>query len=135
MKHYTSGQLARAAGMNVETLRFYERKGLLPEPPRSSGGFRLYGEEDVKRLRFIGMAKQHGFTLREIKELLDLRVDSQTGCEDVRHIAEEKLAVIDRKLRELRQMKKALEHLVDSCHHRGASGNCPILEAFERDRD
>ena len=133
MKQYTSGQLAWAAGVNIETLRFYERKRLLPEPQRSRGGFRLYSEDDLKRLRFIGMAKQHGFTLGEIKELLDLRVDSRTSCDEVREIAEEKLAVIEQKLRELRQIKKALQYLVESCHRTGTTGNCPILEAFERE--
>ncbi len=131
MKQYTSGQLARAAGVNIETLRFYERKSLLPEPRRTRGGFRLYGEEDLRRLKFIAMAKQHGFTLSEIKELLDLRVDSRTSCEEVREIAEEKLTVIERKLRELQQMKKALQDLIESCHRQGTTGNCPILDAFE----
>ncbi len=133
MKRYRRGQLAKAAGINPETLRFYERQGILPEPPRSRGGFRLYGEEDLKRLRFVGMAKKHGFTLKEIRELLELRVDSRTSCEEVRQIAEEKLTLIDQKLQELQRMKKALQHLVASCHHQGASGDCPILEAFEKE--
>ncbi len=103
------------------------------EPPRSPGGFRLYGEEDLKRLKFIGMAKQHGFTLSEIRELLDLRVDSRTTCEEVRKIAEEKLSIIEQKLRELRPIKRALHHLVQTCQQTGTTGNCPILEAFEKE--
>ena len=79
------------------------------------------------------MAKQHGFTLSEIRELLDLRVDSRTTCEEVRKIAEEKLAIIEQKLRELRQMKQALHHLVQTCQQTGTTRNCPILEAFEKE--
>ena len=129
----TIGKLAKNAGVNIETIRFYERKGIMPKPERKPGGFRLYSETDLKRLRFILIAKRHGFTLNEIKELLDLRVDPQSTCEDVRDKAQEKIRVIEEKLRELKRMKKALQTLASSCHGGNPAGDCPILEAFEQE--
>ena len=128
----SSGQLAAKAGVNVETLRFYERKGLLPAPQRTSGGYRQYSESDLKRLKFILTAKRHGFTLQEIKELLELRVSSQTTCEQVQAKAQEKITLIDEKLRELKRIKKALQILSQRCQSEHPSEQCPILQAFEQ---
>jgi Hg(II)-responsive transcriptional regulator len=131
MKNYTIGQLARKVNVNIQTIRFYERKGILPKPNRKPSGYRMFTEEDVKRLNFIHLSKCHGFSLREIKELLDLRIDSKISCEEVRALAEKKIELMDTKIEELKSMKGALLKLVDSCRNREYSSDCPILEAFE----
>lgn len=127
----TIGQLADAAGVHVETVRFYERRGLLPEPPRRSSGYRTYPPESLARLRFIKGAQTLGFTLDEIKHLLALRVQPGTNCEQVRQQAEQKLDEVDAKLRALQQLRHALSMLVDACVQGGPAGDCPILEAIE----
>ncbi len=134
MAVYTTSQIAELCGVNTETLRFYERKGLLPPPQRTDGGYRQYSENDLKRLRFILTAKRHGFTLQEIKELLELRISPTSTCAQVQQKAREKITVIDEKLRELRRMKKALLALAASCHGHGPADDCPILEAFEQQK-
>ena len=131
MQEFTIGSLARQANVNIETIRFYERKGLMPNPQRTPAGFRVYSQKDLQRLNFILMAKKHGFTLKEIKELLDLRVNPNSTCDDVRKKAEIKIKLIEQKLQELRRMKKALKTLMASCHGSNPAGECPILEAFE----
>ncbi len=128
---FSTGQLAAQAGVNVETIRFYERKGLLPSPQRTPGGFRQYSQNDLKRLRFIITAKRHGFTLHEVRELLELRVSPTSTCAQVRQKAREKIKIIDEKLGELQRMRKALKVLSASCHGDDPAGECPILEAFE----
>ncbi len=132
MSEVTIGKLAQNAGVNIETIRFYERKGIMPKPVRKPSGFRLYSDTDLKRLNFILMAKRHGFTLAEIKDLLELRVNPQSTCEEVRYKANEKIRVIEEKLRELKRMQKALQTLAASCHGSNPTGDCPILEAFEQ---
>jgi len=131
LQEFTIGSLARQANVNIETIRFYERKGLMPNPQRTPAGFRVYSQKDLQRLNFILMAKKHGFTLKEIKELLDLRVNPDSTCDDVRKKAEIKIKLIEQKLQELRRMKKALKTLMASCHGSNPAGECPILEAFE----
>ncbi len=133
MNRFTIGTLTNRTKLNIETIRFYERNKLLPEPKRSPAGYRLYTEEDINRLHFIALAKRHGFSLKEIRELLDLRIDPSSTCEDVRQKAEEKIQVVEEKIRELRQIKKALSALVESCHGTGPEGYCPILDAFEKE--
>ena len=127
----TTGALAEAAGVGRETVRFYERKGLLPEPPRTTSGYRDYPLESVGRLRFIRRAQGLGFTLDEIADLLALRVDEVAACGTVEARAREKLASVADKLTELRRMKKALERLVDACQSREPTSDCPILEELE----
>ncbi len=131
MSTYTIGDFAKTVDVNVETIRFYERKQLLPKPARSSSGYRLYADSDLKRLHFILLAKKHGFTLADIKELLELRVDPFSTCEDVQIKANTKIKVIEEKIAELRSMKKALTVLAATCHGTGPAGECPILDAFE----
>jgi Zn(II)-responsive transcriptional regulator len=131
MKDYTIGKLAQLANVNVQTIRFYERKGILPKADRKSSGYRLYTEDDVKRLKFILMSKNHGFSLQEIKELLDLRVDTKNSCDDVRILAEKKIEMMDAKIKELQSMKIALKKLVVSCRSSEHTSECPILEAFD----
>ncbi len=133
MDEMTRGEVAEKAGVNPETLRYYERKGLIPEPPRSDGGFRLYDEHYVDRLRFIRRAKDLGFTLAEIKGLLDLRVDDEATCRDVKSRAEEKLDGVEEKIRDLRRIRDALTQLASACEGgRGPTSDCPILDAMER---
>ncbi|MFQ6613149.1 MAG: MerR family transcriptional regulator [Fidelibacterota bacterium] len=132
MNGFTIGTLAERADVNLETIRFYERKGILPKPTRLPSGYRSYSEEDLKRLRFIQMAKKHGFSLKEIKDLLHLRVDPDCTCDDVRQRAELKIQVIEEKIRELKQIRNALTVLVASCEGVGPTQECPILDAFEK---
>ena len=132
MASLTIGQLAKRADVGVETVRFYERKALLAEPDRRPSGYRQYDEEVVDRLRFIKRAKELGFTLNEIKELLSLRIDPSTTCADVKSRAEEKIGDIQAKIRTLQGMKKALVKLTKACSGRGGTSECPILEALDR---
>lgn len=111
----TRGEVAERVGVNPETLRYYERKDLIPMPPRSDGGFRLYDESYVDRLRFIQRAKDLGFTLAEIRELLDLRVDEEATCRDVRVQAEAKIEEVEAKIDDLKQIRDALSTLAEAC--------------------
>ena len=125
----TIGGLAAAAGVGVETVRYYQRRGLLPEPPRPHGEVRRYGGEDVKRLRFIRSAQAAGFTLNEIKELLDL--DASDDRARARALAQARVAALDERIEELRRAREALAALASACASKGR-GPCPILTAFER---
>ena len=127
----TIGQLAERSGVGVETVRFYERRGLLPRPPRPGEGFRQYSAEAVARIVFIRRAKQLGFSLREIKELLQLRVRSTSNCGSVKRRAESKLTDIEAKIADLRRMKRSLGKLVAACDQREATDECPVLEALD----
>ena len=129
----TTSQLARKAGVNVETLRYYERRGLIPEPPRRDSGYRQYSQDDVARIQFIKRAKDLGFTLQEVQELLDLRVDPDTPCIMVKRRADLKIIDIEAKLQSLKRIKKALNKLAAACSGRGPVGDCPILEALGGD--
>ena len=131
MKSLTIGQLAKRAEVGVETVRFYERKGLLEEPDRRASGYRQYDEGVVQRLQFIRRAKELGFTLNEIKDLLSLRLDPSTSCADVKQRAENKITDIEQKIRTLQRMKRALVKVTKSCSGSGPTTECPILEAIE----
>jgi MerR family mercuric resistance operon transcriptional regulator len=135
MQTLTIGQLARGAGVGVETIRFYEREGLLAEPDRRPSGYRQYPAEAVKRVRFIRHAKELGFTLKEIQELLELRVDPKSSCSDVRQRAQAKITDIEERIAALAQMKGALERLVRSCRGRGPTDECPILAVLDREEN
>jgi MerR family mercuric resistance operon transcriptional regulator len=132
MEILSIGQVARRAGVGVETVRFYEREGLLEEPPRRSSGYRQYSEQVVTRLRFIKRAQQLGFSLKEISELLLLRVDDQTSCEEVKQRTEAKLAEVERKMVELHRMRQALLQVASLCTGQGPSGRCPMLDALSQ---
>jgi len=133
VKPLSIGQVAHRAGIGVETVRFYERQGLIEEPPRSGAGYREYPETIVSRIRFIKRAKELGFTLKEIKELLSLRLDPTTTCADVKSRAEAKIVDIDARIRSLQRMKKALVNLTAACSGRGTSSECPILDALDQE--
>ena len=125
----TIGGIAKAAGVGVETVRYYQRRGLLPEPPRPPGEIRRYSDQDVRRLRFIRSAQAAGFTLREIKELLDL--DASDDRVRARELASARVAAIDAKIAELREARDALAGLALACAKK-RGGPCPILRAFDR---
>jgi MerR family copper efflux transcriptional regulator len=132
MNSLTIGQVARQAGVGVETVRFYERQGLLEEPARRASGYRQYGEDVVARLRFIKRSKELGFSLREIGELLALRSDPAADCVEVQGRARAKLDDIEAKIRDLQEMREALVKLAASCRGKGPVSGCPILEALCR---
>lgn len=135
MRTLKIGELAREAGVNVQTVRYYERRGLLEEPPRRASGYREYPESDVARLGFIRRAQALGFTLTEIDDLLSLRVDPRTTSADVHRRVEEKLADVEAKLADLRRIRGALRELAASCKAHGPVGECPFLEALEAQDD
>jgi len=126
------GKVARRAGARVETIRFYERQGLLTAPMRKESGYRLYSELVLGRIRFIRRAKELGFSLREIKELLQVRRNSSAPCEDVCEKAQAKIANIE-KIAIFTKMREALSGLVAACQVRTSLGDCPILEFLEKE--
>ncbi len=128
----TVGQLARAAGVNPQTVRYYERRGLLPEPPRTPAGYRLYPPEAVIRLRFIKQAQELGFSLEEIRDLLALRVDGTTSCPEVQRRTQAKIQQLDARIRRLQAMRAALVDLAAACGRDDLDGECPFLDALER---
>jgi MerR family mercuric resistance operon transcriptional regulator len=132
MKPLTIGHLAREAGINLETVRYYERRGLLPKPPRSTSGYRLFPAEATKRLRFIRRAQELGFSLREIQELLSLRVSPGKTSKDIRKRTEAKITDIQSKIKSLEAMEKTLRKLAKTCVGCGPLAECPILESLDR---
>ena len=133
MKPLTIGDVARQAGVGVETVRFYERQGLLDEPERRASGYRQYDDEAVAVLRFIRRAKELGFTLKEIKGLLVLRLDASAARAEVRQQARTKVADIEARIADLQRMRDVLLKLIKKCHGDGAATGCPILEALQGD--
>lgn len=125
------GKLAEQAQVNVQTIRYYERRGLLRDPERTASNYRVYGGDTLRRVRFIRRAQELGFTLSEIKELLELRASPRSCCADVRERSEAKMRDIDEKVRTLQAMRKALARLVRACSGRGPVTECPILESLE----
>lgn len=134
MESLTIGQLAQRAGVGVETIRFYEREGLIAEPPRRPSGYRDYPQDTVTRIVFIRRAKELGFSLKEISELLELRVRPRYNCELVKRNADAKIANIDTKITALRRMRRALMDLTQACEERAPTTECPILASLETPR-
>ncbi|NKB89255.1 MAG: MerR family DNA-binding protein [Acidobacteria bacterium] len=132
--HMTIGSVAEQAGVGVETVRYYQRRGLIPVPPKAAAGFRHYPDETVARIRFIKRAQELGFSLVEIDELLSLRVSPEASCADVQRRALSKIAELDRKIATVAAMREALVSLVTTCEEGTASATeCPILEALDED--
>lgn len=132
LENLTIGVFAKAAGVNVETIRFYQRKGLLPEPDKPYGGIRRYSEKDVTRVRFVKSAQRLGFSLDEIAELLKL--DDGTHCEEANHLAELKLKDVRDKLADLARMEAALSALVHACHSRKGKVSCPLIASLQDEK-
>lgn len=126
------GELAREAGVGVETIRFYERRGLLPQPPRTASGYRAYGRAAIGRVRFIRAARELGFHLREIEGLLSLSCDRRATCGDVRRRAESKVADVEAKIRQLQRIRRALLGLAAACHGDLPVQDCPLLDRLQR---
>lgn len=125
------GEVARAAGVNIQTLRYYERRGLLPSPDRNEGGHREYSAETIRLIRFIKGGQELGFTLKEVEELLHLRKQQGRSRSSVQQLAAAKVEDVDSKIRHLRQIRKALHVLLESCQCSRAELECPILEALD----
>lgn len=128
--HMTIGGVARASGVGIDTVRFYEREGLLPKPQRRASGYRDYAPATVQRLCFIRRAKELGFSLDEIRELLALSSDRERGVRGVKQRAESRLAEVERRIRELKRIQRGLKHLIDACPGHGSLDACPILAAL-----
>jgi MerR family transcriptional regulator, copper efflux regulator len=128
----TIGQVARAANVHVETLRYYERRGLVPRPPRNPSLYRRYPEETVPRVRFVKHAQGLGFSLREIRDLLSMRASPKARCADVKRRAKAKIDEIEAKIGALTGMRRALARLVAECDGKLPASACPILESLDR---
>ena len=131
MSELTIGSLADEAGVNVETIRYYQRRGLMPEPDKPAQGYRRYDATTVKRVRFIKRAQALGFTLEEIGGLLKL--DEAHACAETRELASHKLEAIETKLADLAAMRRALMTLLRQCDAGAMKGNCPIIHALGAD--
>ena len=128
MEKMTIGQLAKNANVNRETIRYYERRGLIPEPPRNKSGHREYSLEEVRRTEFIKRCQALGFSLKEISELLSLRVEPGTTCGDVKARVEIKIADVEKRIETLENIRAALLNMSSKCMGKGPVGQCPILE-------
>jgi len=127
----TIGKVAQQAKVNIQTLRYYERRGLLQPDDRLNSGYRLYGDNAVQKVRFIKNAQRLGFTLEEISGLLRLRVSDRARCTDVRRKAEIKLVDVHQKIDALRALEQTLNRLVRSCRSQSTTDSCPILKSLE----
>lgn len=131
-QNFTIGTFAHAAEVNVETIRFYQRKGLLLEPDKPYGGIRRYGMADVRRVRFVKSAQHLGFSLDEIAELL--RLDDGAHCMEARHLAERKLKDVRQKQADLSRMEAVLTQLVCACHASQGNVSCPLIASLQADK-
>ncbi|MES1952607.1 MerR family transcriptional regulator [Salinisphaera sp. S4-8] len=125
---YSIGQLAKAADTGIETIRYYERRGLMPEPPRAASGYRRYPDDAAQRLHFIRRSKRLGFTLDEISALLQLQAGGQRA--DIKAIAEAKLEEIETRLDDLQRMRTTLQDMTQRCSGHGPVAGCPIIETL-----
>jgi len=124
------GALAEAVGVGIQTIRFYEQQGLLPNPPRGPSGFRVYSPETIRQLLFIRRAKELGFSLKEISELLSLDESADTTAKDVKQLTDKKLIDLKEKIRSLKRMQRALQQLADDCPGSGPKSSCSILASL-----
>lgn len=133
MQTMSIGRLAKLADINIDTIRYYERQKLLPPAVRSSSGYRQYSQSDFERLRFILRSKDLGFTLAEIRDLLSLTKDRESDMRRVKRKAEERLVQVEKKIAELRRVKRGLKKLIDACPGKGELKGCPIVAALSGD--
>ena len=133
MASMRTGEVAEQAGVNIETLRYYERRGLLQPPSRQPSGYRDYTADAVRIVRFVKRAQELGFTLDEVETLLDLADGGPRGCESARSAASQKLAELDAKARSLRAMQESLRRLIATCEQPRSRRECPLLEALNGD--
>lgn len=130
MQAMNIGRLAKLAQVNIDTIRYYEQQNVLPSPARSASGYRQYGQSDLERLRFVVRAKDLGFTLAEIRDLLSLTEERGSDMRGVKHKAEARLAQVEQKIAELRRVKRGLKKLIDACPGEGELKGCPIVAAL-----
>lgn len=130
---FTIGKLAFAAGVNTQTIRYYERSGLFRAPKRTAGGYRQFGPDELRRLLFIRRAQGVGFSLAEIRDLLALRVHDPRSCAAVSRRVEAKITATEQKIQELQRLLKSLNRLRASCTARKRTEECPVLEALVED--
>ena len=135
METLTIGKLAKRAHVNVETVRYYERLELISKPPKPESGYRQYSQDSIARIIFIKRAQELGFSLKEISELLTLRVDPETTCNDFKKRAMIKIAGIEVRINSLQKMKRALKKLTASCDECCPTSECPILDALEANEE
>lgn len=128
---YKIGDVAKRADVNKETVRYYEQRGLIPKPDRRRSGYRIFTQRHIDQIKFIKRAQELGFTLSEIKELLELRLDENTTCSEIKAEAREKYHDVVEKIEDLNRIKETLVELIDSCSGGDPKGDCPILEALE----
>ena len=128
---YKIGEVTRRVNVNKETVRYYEKRGLIPKPDRRRSGYRIFTQRHIDQIKFIKRSQKLGFTLKEIKELLDLRMDEDTTCSEIRSEAQRKYQDVVEKINDLKRIKSTLTDLIDSCSGSGPKGDCPILEALE----
>ncbi|MQA03859.1 MAG: MerR family DNA-binding protein [Streptosporangiales bacterium] len=125
-----TGEVAAAANVNIQTLRYYERRGLLLEPPRRTSGYRTYGPDAVGIVRFIKRAQELGFSLDDIESLFDLMAGGPDDCDQVRHLALDRITQLDTRIADLQAMRDSLDRLVATCHLPRAERHCPLLRAL-----
>lgn len=132
-ERFTVGEVAGRCGVSTDTVRYYEKRGLVPEPPRfESSGYRAYPTETVERVRFIQQAQELGFTLAEIEELLALRADDEASCEQVRAVARTKIEQVRTQIAELERIVRGLEDLAEICPGDIPADRCPLIEVLSR---
>ena len=124
------GEIAKLSGVSVETVRFYERRGLIEEPPRTESGYRQYSRSTANRILFIKRTQELGFTLKEIKELLKIASNNTMGCGEIRNFSQSKIIQISEKIKHLKKLKKGLEILVKNCPGKGSVNGCPIVDSM-----
>ena len=127
MKAMKIGEIAKRSGTGIETIRYYEREGLLQEPERRPSGYRQYEESTVDRLEYIRRAKELGFTLAEIRELLELSFSAHQGCDHIRQLAETKMMDIEKKIRNLHKMRRSLANMLAKCRKKKSADDCPLV--------
>lgn len=132
---YKIGEVASRANVNKETVRYYEKRGLITKPDRRRSGYRIFTKEHVDQIKFIKRSQKLGFTLTEINELLDLRINKNERCEKVRQKASEKLSDINQKIEDLTTMSQILKQLIEDCKTENTQDQCVILNTLEKDSD
>ncbi|WP_298202547.1 Hg(II)-responsive transcriptional regulator [Desulfosporosinus sp.] len=135
MKGLTISELAKNAGVNIETIRYYERLGLISKPPRTESGYRAFPPEVTQRIKFIKRSQDLGFTLSEIHKLLSMTDSESFDCREVRQFASQKLTEVEQKIRDLQSIKSILQDLSSRCPGQGAIQSCPIVERLSEGGD
>jgi Hg(II)-responsive transcriptional regulator len=130
-----TGQVARQAGVNVETLRYYERRGLLQAPPREDSGYRAYGADAVRVVRFVKRAQELGYSLADVEALLELEGGGPNSCEAAQRVTEDRIAELDRRIADLQAMRGSLEKLLATCHRPLSERACPLIHSIALDAE